>query len=191
MFNFPITCSLILLLCLANNSVQAQERICPDGKRSYFGVCPQDENNSRPISKQDPIPSTTGQGTILSPRDVLIGAFVGTSSQKCGSGTGFVYRLENDSLVGEYRGNGNLISKHIIRLDSAKYLGSFNGMHRVAYINISENPSNQTQTVIKITMETDFKIRRTLVSTRGNEQLIKDGVVLASNQKVPDVIKCS
>lgn len=191
MFDFPKICYLILFLCLANNSVQAQERICSDGKRSYFGVCPQDENNSRPIPKQDPIPSTTGQSTILSPRDVLIGSFVGTSSQKCGSNIGFVYRLENESLLGEYRDNGNLVSKHIIRLDSAKYLGSINGMHRVAYTNISENASNQTKTVINITMETDFKIRRTLVSTRGNEQLIKDGVVLASNQKVPDIIKCS
>ena len=110
MFNFPTTCSLILLLCLANNSIQAQERICPDGKRSYFGVCPQDENNSRPIPKQDPNPSTTGQGTLLSPSNVLVGAIVGTSSQKCGSNTGFVYRLENDSLLGEYRVNGNLES---------------------------------------------------------------------------------
>jgi len=30
----------------------AQERLCPDGKRSYFGVCPEADNNSRP---QQPI----------------------------------------------------------------------------------------------------------------------------------------
>jgi tripartite-type tricarboxylate transporter receptor subunit TctC len=28
----------------------AQERICPDGKRAYFGVCPDDGNNSRPLA---------------------------------------------------------------------------------------------------------------------------------------------
>jgi len=28
----------------------AQERLCPDGKRAYFGVCPNDGNNSRPLS---------------------------------------------------------------------------------------------------------------------------------------------
>lgn len=68
---------LIFLLFLANNSVLAQERICPDGKRSYFGVCPQDENNSRPIPKQDPSPSTTGQGTVLNPKPESRPALVG------------------------------------------------------------------------------------------------------------------
>jgi len=37
------------LLSGASLHVSAQERICPDGKRSYFGVCPEDGNNSRPL----------------------------------------------------------------------------------------------------------------------------------------------
>jgi hypothetical protein len=128
----------------------------------------------------------------LSPREVLTGAYVGTwSPEQCGSRTTYVYRLENESLIGEFRGNGNLISTSIIRLDTVKYLGSFNGMHRVALRVTSENASNKVQTVNDLTVETDFKIRRTLDSTRGNVQLIKDGIALSSNQKVLDIVKCS
>ena len=32
----------------------AQERLCPDGKRSYFGVCPQDQDGSRPLPAPQP-----------------------------------------------------------------------------------------------------------------------------------------
>ena len=129
---------------------------------------------------------------FLSPRDVLAGAYVGTwSPEQCGSKTTYVNRLENESLLGEFRGNGNLISTSVIRLDTVKYLGSFNGMHRVAYRVTSENASNKVQTVNDLTIETDFKIRRTVDSTRGNVQLIKDGVLLSSNQKVVDIVKCN
>ena len=34
--------------------LQAQERTCLDGKRSYFGVCPDDLNNSRPLQPVAP-----------------------------------------------------------------------------------------------------------------------------------------
>lgn len=34
----------------------AQERLCPDGKRSYFGVCPDEGNNSRPMQSEPPAP---------------------------------------------------------------------------------------------------------------------------------------
>ena len=129
---------------------------------------------------------------LLSPRDVLAGAYVGTwSPEQCGSRNTYVYRLENESLLGEFRGNGNLIATYIIRLDTVKYLGSFNGMHRVAYRSTSEAVSNKVQTVNDVTVETNFKIRRTLDSTRGNVQQIKDGVVLSSNQKVVDIVKCN
>ena len=129
---------------------------------------------------------------LLSPRDVLAGAYVGTwSPEQCGSRSTYVYRLENESLLGEFRGNGNLIATYIIRLDTVKYLGSFNGMHRVAYRGTSEAVSNKVQTVNDVTVETDFKIRRTVDSTRGNVQQIKDGVVLSSNQKVLDTVKCN
>jgi len=40
--------SLALLLTGAGANVFAQERLCPDGQRSYFGVCPDESNNSRP-----------------------------------------------------------------------------------------------------------------------------------------------
>jgi hypothetical protein len=128
---------------------------------------------------------------LLSPRDILAGAYVGTwSPEQCGSKTTYVYRLENESLIGEFRSNGNLISTSTIRLDTVKYLGSFNEMHRVAFRVTSENASTKVQTVNDLTIETDFKKRRTVDSTRGNVQLIKDGVVLSSNQKVLEIIKC-
>jgi tetrahydromethanopterin S-methyltransferase subunit H len=130
---------------------------------------------------------------LLSPKDVLIRALVGTSSpEKCDSKTTYLYRLENDLLVGEFRGNGNLISTTTIRLDAVKYIGSFNGMHRVAYRSISEAANNnKIQNINDVTIETDFKIRRTLESTRGTVQLIKDGVVVSSNQKTLDIVKCN
>jgi len=49
--------ALIALLVVTGACAQAQERICPDGKRSYFGVCPDDGNNSRPVPVPTPAPS--------------------------------------------------------------------------------------------------------------------------------------
>ena len=48
---------LALLLCAVNFQAHGQERLCPDGKRSYFGVCPDDGNQSRPPPA--PAPPTT------------------------------------------------------------------------------------------------------------------------------------
>jgi hypothetical protein len=128
---------------------------------------------------------------LMSPRDVLAGALVGTwSPERCGSNYTYVNRLENESLLGEFRDNGILLSTSIIQFDTVKYLGSFNGMHRVAYRATSESGSNKTQTVVDITIETDFKIRRTVDSTRGGVQLVKDGVLVASNKKVANIVKC-
>lgn len=44
------------LLLATSIHAHGQERICPDGKRSYFGVCPDDGNNSRPIPAPTPAP---------------------------------------------------------------------------------------------------------------------------------------
>jgi len=41
--------ALVALFSWANSHVFAQEALCLDGKRSYFGVCPEDGNNSRPL----------------------------------------------------------------------------------------------------------------------------------------------
>ena len=54
-----------LLLCLylsatlvgfTASGANAEERLCPDGKRSYFGVCPDESNDSRPL-KPDVVPA--------------------------------------------------------------------------------------------------------------------------------------
>lgn len=45
---------LALFLIGVGTSLHAQERLCPDGKRSYFGVCPDDGNESRPLDKKIP-----------------------------------------------------------------------------------------------------------------------------------------
>ena len=45
----------IFFICVGTG-LQAQERLCPDGKRSYFGVCPDDGNNSRPLPAPEPQP---------------------------------------------------------------------------------------------------------------------------------------
>ena len=54
----------------------AQERICPDGKRAYFGVCPDDANSSRPThgpgkTKQQYQTSFNCSATIL-PADLAV-----------------------------------------------------------------------------------------------------------------------
>ena len=52
-----------LLLCLhlsanligfTSSNAYAEERLCPDGKRSYFGVCPEEGDNSRPLQSEPP-----------------------------------------------------------------------------------------------------------------------------------------
>lgn len=58
---------------LATPAAFGQERICPDGKRSYFGVCPDEGNNSRPIQNNEPVqtpsrvPAPTVQPTAPPP----------------------------------------------------------------------------------------------------------------------------
>ena len=73
---------LIALLVVTGSHAQAQERICPDGKRSYFGVCPDDGNNSRPVPAPTPAtPTAYNAATPVSftvpfapggPTDVLV-----------------------------------------------------------------------------------------------------------------------
>jgi hypothetical protein len=42
----------VFLIGFSAPSVNAEERLCPDGKRSYFGVCPEEGNNSRPLQPE-------------------------------------------------------------------------------------------------------------------------------------------
>lgn len=44
------------LIGLNASNAYAEERLCPDGKRSYFGVCPDEGNNSRPMQSEPPAP---------------------------------------------------------------------------------------------------------------------------------------
>jgi uncharacterized caspase-like protein len=46
-----------LLLWVISFQAHGQERLCPDGKRSYFGVCPDDGNQSRPLPVPEPRPA--------------------------------------------------------------------------------------------------------------------------------------
>jgi hypothetical protein len=46
--------SLVILFFGIGVDALAQERLCPDGKRSYFGVCPDESNNSRPPDIKPP-----------------------------------------------------------------------------------------------------------------------------------------
>lgn len=47
----------VLILALASSYSYGDERVCPDGKRSYFGVCPDEGNNSRPLQSEPPTPT--------------------------------------------------------------------------------------------------------------------------------------
>jgi hypothetical protein len=56
---------LLLWLSIASCSY-AQERLCSDGKRSYFGVCPQELDSSRPLPpspnpREEPRPTSQPQ----------------------------------------------------------------------------------------------------------------------------------
>ena len=51
-----LICSLIILISGIDSYTYAQERVCPDGKRSYFGVCPDDGSQSRPLTVAEPKP---------------------------------------------------------------------------------------------------------------------------------------
>ena len=54
--NFQLFLAVVLLLGFISFQAHGQERICPDGKRSYFGVCPDDGNQSRPLPVPEPRP---------------------------------------------------------------------------------------------------------------------------------------
>jgi len=56
--NFHLFLAEVLLLGIISIHAHGQERICPDGKRSYFGVCPDEGNNSRPL-QPDVVPPTS------------------------------------------------------------------------------------------------------------------------------------
>jgi len=55
--NFHLFLAVVLLLVFISFQAHGQERLCPDGKRSYFGVCPDDGNNSRPLPAPSPKPA--------------------------------------------------------------------------------------------------------------------------------------
>jgi len=44
-----VGCAAFAALSTTNFDLSAEERVCSDGKRAYFGVCPDDGNNSRPL----------------------------------------------------------------------------------------------------------------------------------------------
>jgi hypothetical protein len=54
--DFHLFFAVVLLLVFISFESHGQERICPDGKRSYFGVCPDDGNQSRPLPVPEPRP---------------------------------------------------------------------------------------------------------------------------------------
>jgi len=55
-FRILVPC-LVALFLGAGTEVFSQEKLCPDGKRSYFGVCPDDGNQSRPLPSIEPRPT--------------------------------------------------------------------------------------------------------------------------------------
>ena len=72
-----------------------------------------------------------------------------------------------------------------------KYLGYFDNLHRIAFKNLSRITENNQESALEIILETDFKRQRTIESIKSGETLIKDSIVLSSNQKVLDLIKCN
>lgn len=166
------------------DAFEAYLSIYPNGR--YAGLA---KANLAKFNSTAPAPVTQ---SLPNPRELMASAYVGTwSPQQCGSKTTFVYRLENGTLLGEFRIDGKLMTTSMIRLETVRYLDKSNGMHRFAFKIVSENVGDKTQIFNDVTVETDFRIRRTVDSIRGSVQLIKDGILVASNQKVPDLVKCS
>jgi hypothetical protein len=68
--------SLAILFLGTGTHVLAQERLCPDGKRSYFGVCPENGDNSRPL-KPEVVPPAPKATPAPQPADSLPAPGVG------------------------------------------------------------------------------------------------------------------
>jgi hypothetical protein len=82
LINFHVICAVALLLWAISFQVHGQERLCPDGKRSYFGVCPDDVNQSRPLPAPEPRLTPTPSSNTeleLKARAFIRDLFVSTS----------------------------------------------------------------------------------------------------------------
>ncbi len=73
----------LVVMCLGGiNHANAEERICPDGKRSYFGVCPDEGNQSRPPSTTPSTPTPPQQKPKSIPGPLPVPAPVVDSNAK-------------------------------------------------------------------------------------------------------------
>ena len=111
----PSFCLSVVCACLVVTSggAIAQERLCPDGKRAYFGVCPSDGNNSRPLPPTpnvvpDPRPvipsqnniSTAVSFTVPNPPGGLSDTIVRNLAQNLGSQAVVENRAGASGLIG-------------------------------------------------------------------------------------------
>ena len=127
----------------------------------------------------------------LSPREILVKAMEGKYSPlNCDSKTVYEFNLENQTLKGVFKGDNKIIATMNIPIGSAKKISEENGVYRIGFQSFQENLSTKSSSSAEIVMESNFKVRRTIDSIVNQIPMIKEGVILSSNQKSLDLVKC-
>jgi len=99
MLCFHLTANLIGLTA---SNVFAEERLCPDGKRSYFGVCPEEGNNSRPLQSELPTPAPKPKSPSSGDLSLKIIQGVGLKECYLGMDASFFQRAFGGKREGQY-----------------------------------------------------------------------------------------
>ena len=89
----PLAFMVMVFLGLGGDAI-AQERICADGKRAYFGVCPDQGNNSRPLPAPPVVAPEIVPGQPALPSDSC--AFLATAA-------GSIRNLQDLAALGKAR----------------------------------------------------------------------------------------
>jgi hypothetical protein len=98
---FWLVIAFLLMSC--GVPVFAEERVCPDGKRAYFGVCPEQSSPSQqrqpePSSRQPAPPPTPSSHINIS--GIWRDPTLGTTSQVTQQGETFHFRVWGPSCTG-------------------------------------------------------------------------------------------
>ena len=177
-----VGCAAFAALSTTNFDLSAEERVCSDGKRAYFGVCPDDGNNSRPL-----------QPTKITSTEVIRKIFDGTwMPGTCNSSrTKTIYKIKNDQITGEFFEDNRLVFTYIINAETLSTFALPDGKYRISFEQISRNEQSSRANLFKITIEADAQTRRTIDSEQmGVGHLIKEGLVVSTNLPSTVLYKC-
>lgn len=147
------------------------------------------DNSEKAEKPQGPLAALARQGLGSSPADALVKTFVG---KHCNGWSTAEYRVQGNLLRGEMRNYGSLLAIGAIAIDSARYLGTKNGVHYLGYRVISERVQDKRRNTSDVIVETNFSSFKMIGSTNVEDGAvtIRNGVAVSNNASMPIFAKC-